>query len=377
MLVAGGLVALGVELGLRVVYPLADPFAHLKTVARGAYVPARHAPNHTLEIVPEAGLPGVEGRRTFRTNPQGFVGPDLDTAGAAPRVFLLGGSTMEAVVLGTDGNPAPKLQAHLRRSGVEAVVENAAHSGDASFDHIAMLAHRVVHLSPRVVVVWVGVNDLIAGLRGEDYAHAAPDHVEVLDAPNLARLAATETQLGRLAWTAMGAGRWRRDEPRVRTRYGAIAAACAGRAVHPEAPRVDLDGYARNLRTLAAVAEAHGIDVVWVTQPHSWAESSGLEGWHWLTCHRGRRYAAPAMAAALARYDAVTRRVAAETGGRLVDLARTLPGDATHLYDDVHLNDGGVDGLVEALGPAVQAVLTATVSPSRRGSRPSPPPAPR
>ncbi|MCB9673140.1 MAG: SGNH/GDSL hydrolase family protein [Alphaproteobacteria bacterium] len=342
------------ELLLRWLYPLGDPYPNQRRIELGAYVPNRHEPEFHMTAKAEPGLSGVDGVHRFQTNAQGFVGADLERASEdARRIFLVGGSTMECMVLGVEGNPATLMQDALTQTSTASpfIVENAGHSGDATFDHVAILSQRIVHLKPDFVFFLVGVNDLIAGLRGEDYAHLHPDQTVDLTMGSLLRLAATRLQLGRLVVAAVGVGRLRRwdpDDPVIETHYQSAARSCAALPPKP-LPPLSTDAYAQNLRTLVRVTQAAGARAVLMTQPHSWRTEGKLEAWHWMLCHGGKRYSAEAMADALDRYNEVTRKVAGATGATLVDLARTMPGDEHHLYDDVHFNVGGARALANAM----------------------------
>lgn len=355
------LLSLGVlEVALRLVYPLADPFPNQRAVEIGAYVPYRHAPGFELEIVPEEGLPGVSGPRRFETNADGYLGPNLaDTATSAARVFLVGGSTMECVALGNGLNPATLLQDDLRSLGFDAAVLNTGHSGDATFDHLAVLVHRIVHQKPRAVVFLVGVNDLVAIGRGERYDHAHPDQTVPLDGPGLARLALTRLYVGRLLWAALGKARlrqWDEDAPRMTTHYARAAARCAEQPAATTPPRVDIEGFERNLRALVAATKSLGAIPVLATQPHSWRSTAASDRF-WMNCFGGVRYAPEDMAKTLDRFNRVTLRVAAETGAIAVDLAARLNGGPEYMYDDVHFNDAGARAVAGAFADALRPHL--------------------
>ena len=356
---ACGVALIAAEVLLRSCSPIGDPFPDQRRVELGAYIPNRHAPNFEISARAEPGLPGLSGTRRFVTSEDGFVGDDLATTPSdARRVFLVGGSTMECMVLGEQGNPATLLQARLTSTSTAGrfVVLNAGHSGDASFDHVAVLAHRIAHLRPSVVVFLTGVNDLVAGLRGEDYAHLHPDQTIELTGGALLRLASTRLQVGRLVVTALGGGRLRRwdaDDPVLETHYRDAARACAALPRAGALPELPVEAYARNLRTLVAVTRAAGAEPILMTQPHSWRTAGPLGDWHWMTCHAGQRYDPSALADALDRYNEVTRRTALDTGAELIDLARLMPADESALYDDVHFNLGGARVLAERLAEAL------------------------
>jgi lysophospholipase L1-like esterase len=368
ILLAAGAVAVGLvvcEVVLQVFFPFFDPYESRRRVDYRAYIPQRHRPHFSYRARAEDGLPGMSGEIGFSTNRWGFRGDDVELVkpDKEKRVFLLGGSAMECALTDDQQAPHRQLQDILRKHAQQhARVLNAAHSGDTSFDHIAMLAHRVVHFDPDVVVVMSGLNDLRAAMLSKDYLHL--DAHEPLDygPPMLVKLAATELQLPRRIWALT------RDDAMLRigqdlflrgavtTNYRAAVEACRKLPAAQEPPRVALDFFERNLETLVGIARAHGAKPILLTQPATWTNPEAAD-WHWLTCAGGVRHDENALAAALEAYNQVTRTVAERHGVVLVDVARALPATLEHFYDDAHFTAKGVDALVAALTEPVLAQL--------------------
>src|SRR5262245_50121343 len=167
------------EVFLRVAAPVSDPFESDKSFRyHNQYIRAAFRPHTRLETEAEEGLPGLSGKHVFTTNNLGFRGDSL--AQPKPlgeyRVFMIGGSTVECFYLDDAQTITAVPQRTLagRVPGRAVKVYNAGKSGDKSDDHISMLAHRLVHLEPDLVIVMMGLNDLRASIAGFDYQHFDP-----------------------------------------------------------------------------------------------------------------------------------------------------------------------------------------------------------
>lgn len=368
------------ELLLGWLAPFPDPYLGEKRVS--PYVPSAHLPNLELGIEIEEGLPGVDpvhpGRvNVFSTNGWGFRGDEL----AVPkppgevRVFVVGGSTTENNALDDSQDMSRRLQEWLQRVEAEAggdrvwKVYNAGKSGDRSYDHLAMVSQRIAHLEPDVIVIFAGINDLMAGLFGVDYTLRVP--VE-MTRERLLRLLASESQLFRR--THAVARRFLRRSPReiqqtiaFRTNYAEKAELQRGYPVVDETPPADTPAYARNLRSIAAVGRAAGARVVFMTQATTWSAPPGAEvvRWHWMRLRDGRTWSLASMDAAMRRYNDAMRAVAASEGLPLVDLPAHVEPTVGYFFDDCHFNVAGARAAADVLAPAVrQAFAPAGAEPA-------------
>ena len=149
------------EILLRVLAPLPDPYARYKELPRAPSPILRELPlSFFLETEAEPGLPGVPPRRRrFTTNNVGFRGGFLarPKPAAEYRVFMVGGSTTECLYLDDTEAVTFILQEELnRRMGGKRQwrVYNAGKSGNRSYDHLAMISQRIVHLEPDMIIVF-------------------------------------------------------------------------------------------------------------------------------------------------------------------------------------------------------------------------------
>ena len=151
--------------------PVKDPHEAIKVSANArSYIPSRFQPNSRFNFTSNEGLSHVDSATIFSTNNAGFRGDDISEKPDTDeyRVFLLGGSATECLYLDDTHSIERLLQTQLKELNVK--VYNAGKSGDMSVDHVAMLAHRIIHLQPDLVVLFCGLNDL-RRVR-YDYSHA-------------------------------------------------------------------------------------------------------------------------------------------------------------------------------------------------------------
>lgn len=350
------------EAALRFLRPLPDPFARAKLGEEPQrYIPWAHAPNLSLEFVAEPGLPGMSGKTRFTTNALGFRGPPI----AVPkepgelRIFLVGGSTMECILVDDAASPERVMQGLLegRLPGRKVRVYNAGRSGDRSFDHVALVAHRIAHLEPDLIVVFAGANDLRAAMYHADYLHQARGQRVRHSLPALVKHVATEFQVARLVYAAAhrtGMGERERLERIAQVSdYRQKVALKQGKPVSGEPPRTDIAPYGRNLASLAGIARAQGAAVVFVTQASTWNTGPEAERWHWMNHVADRVYPEPLMEQALEAYNAEMRRVAGEHGVAVLDAARLIPRTLDHFYDDMHFNTRGAGAFGKMLADFV------------------------
>ncbi len=165
------------ELFLNKFMPFADPYAAYKTIKKGgSYIPSSYEPHYSTKLRIEDGLPTLKGTIQFTMNNMGFRGDPLVQPKPANeyRIFMIGGSTTIQMPNDDATVTSRVLQEELaRKLGPTRVVKvyNAGKVGDRSYDHIAMLVHRLVYLQPDMVIVLQGCNDLTAGMSGADYLH--------------------------------------------------------------------------------------------------------------------------------------------------------------------------------------------------------------
>jgi lysophospholipase L1-like esterase len=346
---------------LSVFAPVADPYVYYKNQKKGTlnqYVKSEFPPAYRVTTEVDPGLSGMNGQNTFSTNNMGFRGSDLAVPkpGNEFRIFLIGGSTAECFYLDDSQSIDAVLQAYLQshiNSGLSVRVYNAGKSGDASDDHVSMLAHRIVHLEPDLIIVFAGINDLTRSIYNHDYLHYVRPSKSSPPVLSLRSLAtefpslATEFQIPRrLYYASKQVSRTDRDILEgipLKSDYKSKVELRKSVPVSDEKPRVDLQSYAANLRTIVGIANGHKTQLVFMTQQSTWNSSvdSNAHAWHWILYRNGKTYREEFMAEALESLNNVMRNIAQEYSIPLFDLAKSLPKSLEYFYDDVHFNVNG------------------------------------
>ncbi len=360
----------GVEVGLRYLAPVPDP---LNKITYTSHIASQFAPNSRLYTQQEVGLPGMSGRNLFSTNNVGYRGDYL----AMPkppnefRIFIVGGSSTECFYL--DDAQAihsvlqRQLNEHVRRPTVVKVY-NAGKAGDRSDDHVSMIVHRIVHLQPDMIIVFAGINDLLASMAEYDYLHLFSSPHERLSLSRLLQMTATEFQIPRRVYYLLSrhrpiTERQAFEEVNSTLRVTERAKRRAATPITDRRPRTDLIPYENNLRTIAGVAKAHRTRLIFMTQQTTWNSSVDPEvsKWQWMLYRLSLRigvravtYRADYADAALESLNDVTRGVALEEGAALYDLAKVMPKSSEFFYDDVHFNVKGAYAAGTGLASLIQ-----------------------
>lgn len=344
-------VAVIADLLLLAVAPVPDPHERLlQTFPRvNQYIRMEFPRDFHATTIPEPGLPGMEGTTHFSTNNMGFRGDSLITPKPAGefRVFMVGGSTTECFYLDDHDAINAVVQRELEKLSpqLHARVYGVGNSGAASDDHVAVIANRLVHLQPDLVVVFCGINDLARAAVGFDYLHYT-DHYPPLHIPRWKHLLLSSQIVRRIFYL-----RTRIDPTDVEiqqsmtktTNYGTKVALERSAPETNEPPRTDLDSYRRNLESMVGLARVHGFDLIFMTQQTTWDSSvdKNAAAWHWMRYRDGKTYSESAMNAAMERYNETMREVAQQDSVGLFDTARVIPKSLEYFYDDCHFNPRG------------------------------------
>jgi lysophospholipase L1-like esterase len=232
------------------------------------------------------------------------------------RILCLGGSTTL---------PAPDSEGYSyvhglrdllsdRFPGADIRVLNAGGHSFSSAHSVVNLALRGLEVEPDIVTVYHNINDLSVNYFGDlavsDYAnkYLTPYYLSYLHRSGVLSMFERASRL------------WRVIVNRVQILQFSYEHYDPTRDFHPGAPFFE-----RNLRSIVSIARAHGADVVLGTQA---AHSSLRDGEGFVA------------------YNAIIRRVAAETGTSLAEIARTVVDDA-HFVDDVHNTSAGAGAVAQ------------------------------
>ncbi len=319
-------------------------------------------------------MPGIEGESRFTINERGFRADPL-TADRDPVLLALGGSTTECAYL-DDREAWPRLlQDRLAARHPRVWVGNAGRSGLDTRHHVVQMEKLLPQLPELdLVILLVGLNDLHHRLFRDTRYRPIP----------VDRLASNRFILRRAFAQRPGEARSRSflgarvveliapadPDGVLQERVGAAyAVQRAGRrdalALRDALPDLStgLEAYRRNLLQILAIARAHGVRVVFGTQPSIWRPdlSERERALLWLGGigreERREYYSVEALAEGMARYNDVLRNVCRGQRVECVDLAATLPRDTTAYYDDVHFNEGGARAVADAFAARLLPAL--------------------
>ncbi len=354
------------ELSLRIVAPVPDPYEDYKSPRLKRYIASQYAPNTHWTTKAEEGLPGISGINRFTTNNMGFRGDYL--ANPKPpdefRIFMVGGSTTECLYLDDNQAIHTVLQnelAKLDRSGWTIKVYNAGKSGDRTDDHLSMIVHRLVHLEPDMIIVFAGINDL----GTYDFLHFHERELqERLSLSLLVKMTATEFQVPRRLYYFLKV--YLPSSPKEA--FGEVTLTSNYREkvrIRREAPitneklPVNTASYRDNLITIAGVARAHRVRLVYMTQQTTWNSSVDpqAENWQWglYDPDIGKASRADLGDTALESLNDAMRQVAAEQQIPLYDLRKILPKSTEFFYDDVHFNVRGAQAAGKGLAEFISS----------------------
>jgi lysophospholipase L1-like esterase len=280
----------------------------------------------------------------IETNSLGFRGPEIAIPKPTDvvRIAFLGASTTWcAEVSGNDRVWAHVVAADLRRMFPQANIDyvNGGVPGYVVKSSLKNLEHRVAPLQPDIVVIYHATNDMSAELR----RLAA------------ARGAAQTYRFEPPSWLSNHSLLWNLAEKNLRIWF-------AQRNAAQKVDRLEVDadalgsGFRDDLGALVRRAQARARVVALAT--FSTRLRSGQTDEEQLQAAASALYYMPFMTPkglldAYARYNAIIRDVARETGALLIDGESDIPGDAEHFTDSVHFTDVGSRAMAARVSTAL------------------------
>jgi lysophospholipase L1-like esterase len=285
---------------------------------------------------------------TVRTNELGLRGPRLadPVAPGTLTLVFLGGSAVENYGWNeADTFPALVGARVAGALGRPVRVLNGGQSAATSGTTLGRLQHQVVDLRPALVVVMDGINDLVGGF------HTGFRR----DGRHLPRPPTAEARpLSYLLDWIRSLGPPRRPPPRR-----------APRELHREdyAGFPALEVFARNLRSEAAIADAHGVPVLFLTQPTTYSDAPRPED-------AGRYYMTqtlvengmtppdiPSLAAGMRAFNAAVSGLPAGPRVHVFDLAARVPPADELFLDECHFTKAGNARVAAELGEPIATIL--------------------
>jgi lysophospholipase L1-like esterase len=357
------------EIALTLFFPIADPNAERKSrMPDMEYIESQFFPNEAYVFFPEKELSHMSDRARFTTDNMGFRGRDVIMPKPADeyRIFMVGGSTTECLYLDDEATITADLEALMnarRTDSLKVRVYNAGKGGDKSYDHIAMISHRIVFLQPDMIILFAGINDLLAATADVDYLHYPEKRRTAFSLSDLVGLLATEFQIPRRLSIIFHS----RSDLEIRealpfhSNYKNLAQLRKSYPLSKTPPHTDLAAFATNLRTIIGICRTNDIQLVLLTQPTTWNSrlDTAIASWHWMNCSNQVSYREADLDRAMEQYNDVTRRLATDYNLPLVDLGRVVPKSSQFMYDDCHFNLNGARFAAECIAKLLRSDLYA------------------
>ncbi|MCU0866627.1 MAG: SGNH/GDSL hydrolase family protein [Planctomycetes bacterium] len=326
-------------------------------------------PTNATTRLTNPGVPGLDPVIVVQRNGLGLRGeepppPDADRL----RIFTVGGSTTECLMLGEGRTWSDLLARALERELDGCWLNNAGLDGHSTFGHMHMIEQILAEQRPDYLVFLVGINDV-----DRDDANEFDLRVRRQQQPwwrrlvTASELLSTVQTLHRVARAKdFGVGHiWNLDLTK------------AARVV--ESPQqvddairrqqdICLPRYRERLVQLVSMTRACGAEPVFVTQPALWSE--GVDAHTGVAigpAEAGHRSAALS-ARLLELFNQELRDVARQQRVFLVELAAQMPTDTRLYYDWMHYTIAGAERVAAIVGEQLIPHLVAR-HPERRRRR--------
>jgi lysophospholipase L1-like esterase len=303
-------------------------------------------------------LKGVEpGPVHIRVNRYGFLFPVEKSHRSSKeeiRIGVIGGSTVECIVLKPEKRWPAVLERLLRENlkNRPVTVLNLGISDQATPTHLSTVAQLAVKLDLDVLVFMLGANDLHRA-SGEWSLMMDDKNFYRIERsrPDLLRLLITRTQLGRriqalkrYITSSKSADTLPYFHERLLKRMKLPLL-----DFEPRFSEEALRDYEKDIISLAALSESHGIRVLFLTQPMLWKEVPLPEeekvDWMGIYRHQGRLYRLKSRTSS--RLLETLNRKLLETCRKMdydcLDLAGIIPRSLDVFYDPVHFNEKGAE----------------------------------
>ncbi len=332
--------------------PIEDPF-----IARKVKIPhyIRHFRKSNLIFYTqsEKGLSGMNNHLAkYSTNNIGFRGPDFNEKEDSWNIFFIGGSTTEDLAIDDSLCSSYLLQKNLRREISSNIkVFNAGISGTTTQDHIEMIALRILHLKPRLIILYVGFNDHRRLVGGTDYSNSP---VIIKEDYFSLKMVATEFQIFRRFLRLKNNFKYWFEidnNPETLALVTNIKDSAEALAIVEEIKMkevVSINNYMKNINTIIGMCIKNDVPIILETHPSSWNSNvdSNLEDYTWLTPRiniRGKEYklSQSYSDSLLERMNNFIRNQKFKNKVFVHDLSKITPKSSEYFYDDCHFNING------------------------------------
>jgi len=316
--------------------------------------------NTTIDVR-AADLPGMPpALHHITTDEKGFrVNPRVDyRAKRGLRIFAIGGSTMEEIVLDDESTWTHLVQEGIAKRGKSVEVVNTGVSGLRAANHLATLKV-VARLEPDLIIFLIGANDWDKQIK-DRFEHNFWKPVSLRDsALGLILDGAVISPLRRRI-----TGRTSADQTDVidglegLTRSGQLS--LHRPVTHTFRPTEVAADYAATLREISSLCKENRLTCLFMTQPNAYSETTpaDLRSRFWMT-PPWATYTLDfgSMAHIASLYNEFLKSFAAQEGHPLCDLAPGLEPLPEFFYDELHFTDEGARRVADLALPCVLKAL--------------------
>ena len=326
------------------------------------YIPSSYEANQKLHLYSNEGLYGIDSNIIFTTNNFGFRGDDLeeDKNKNEYRIFLVGGSTTENLYIDDSKSIEKKIQNTLTSiigTDIELKVLNAGKSGDISTDHLSMLAHRINHLQPDLIVLLCGVNDLRRSINGYDYLHMS-NRAPVYLSKIFKKTLTSYSQITRRILIIKNNLSINNDIEKITfsSRYKKLFERNKKmKEIHLN-KKYSTKYFENNLKSIIGLCKSNNTRLILLTQPTTWNSkiSKNIMNCHWMTAAKNNeKYFEVDLENGMKKFNNITRKIAYENNIILVDLDKIMIRSEEHFFDDCHFNNEGVNMVSNLLSETI------------------------
>lgn len=302
-----------------------------------------------IELIPyqnlsiNVDLPGMSPIVTHTTNSMGFRAeePPADWDRWLT-IVTIGGSTTHCYYMDDMKIWSHLLQENLREVRPDTWVGNAGFSGHSTRAHILFMQELIPAVSPDIVVLLIGTNDLIYSTRFNPRCGGIRN-----ERPSLGYKFIASSRLLQIlsSWIR---GSYGNEYMLTENLPPYIPIPLDGPEMElPEDLRdlcTSLNEYSDNIREIIRLGRASGVQIIFMTQPSLWEDSDywrGIqESYYWRPGENSRLSAATVWKM-LEIFNSELISICSSEGIPCMDLASMVPHSSDYFYDGMHFNEAG------------------------------------
>jgi hypothetical protein len=290
-------------------------------------------------IFENSSISELDKRVVYKKNNLGFRGAE------APADFqdwltiiAIGGSTTECTSISEGKTWEDHLGHTLDQSMNKTWVNNAGFDGHSTFGHQILLRDYIQYLNPKVCLFLIGVNDVNRSDPSADLNFTKSQTSWIIPLAKYSKLANVILNLYRNHLTK------EQGRPPGLSKPGSQYLYLSDSTIQKTLmdSKKFLENYGKRLNEIVRLCRSNKIEPIFITQPTMTGFGiDSLTGFDFANCIITNKLNGKLHWDRLELYNDVTRRVGAETGTLVIDLAHKLPKNSAYFYDNLHYNNEG------------------------------------